>query len=216
VSAIPVIDCWKRIGAWGDRSCEELKTHVHCRNCPVYSVGAAILLDAEVSESSLAENARLYAQVQEHVKPGARSVMIFRLATEWLALPTTVFLGVAPIRPLHSLPHRRDHVVTGITSVRGELLVCVSLTAALGIAGAQASGASARFAVVSREGDRFVFAADEIAELRRFDDSDLSPVPATLAHALAKYTRGMLAWREQSVGVLDDQLLFYSLNRRLA
>ncbi len=216
MSTLPVNDCWKRIGTWGDRSCPELKTHVHCRNCPVYSAGAARLLDAEVPESYLAEHARHYAQAKAQVRPGARSVMIFRLASEWLALPTTVFREVAPLRMLHSLPHRRDRVVTGVSNIRGELLVCVSLAAALGIAGGGAPGATARLAVISRGSDRFVFTADEIAELRRFDDTDLSPVPATLAHAQATYTRGMLAWRERAVGVLDDELLFYSLNRGLA
>ena len=36
-----VNDCWNRIGVRGDRSCPELKQYVHCRNCPVYSAGAA-------------------------------------------------------------------------------------------------------------------------------------------------------------------------------
>lgn len=216
MNRVPANDCWKRIGVWGDRSCPELQEHVHCRNCPVYSAGAARLLDAAVPEAYLAEHARLYAQAKVLAKPGARSVMIFRLGTEWLALPTTVFGEVAPLRAVHSLPHQRDNVVAGVTSIRGELLVCVSLATALGIAAAPASGTTARFAVVSREGDRFVFAADEIAELYRFDDGDLSPVPATLALAQARYTRGMLAWRTQSVGILDDQLLFYTLNRCLA
>ena len=34
-------DCWNRIGVRGDGSCPELKQYVHCRNCPVYSAGAA-------------------------------------------------------------------------------------------------------------------------------------------------------------------------------
>jgi len=32
--------CWTTIGVRGDASCPELKQHVHCRNCPVYSAGA--------------------------------------------------------------------------------------------------------------------------------------------------------------------------------
>ncbi len=212
----PGDNCWKRIGTWGDRSCPELKTQVHCRNCPVYSAGAVRLLDAEVPVRYLEEQARHYAQAKTQVRPGARSAVIFRLADEWLALPTAVFREVAPLRKVHSLPHRRDRVVAGVANVRGELIVCVSLADALGIKGGGAPGAAARLAVVSRDGDRFVFVADEIAELRRYDDADLGPVPATLAHAQATYTRGMLAWGERTVGVLDDQLLFYTLNRGLA
>jgi chemotaxis-related protein WspD len=58
--------------------------------------------------------------------------------------------------------------------------------------------------------------ADEVGGLFRFEESELSPVPATLAHAQATYTRGMLAWRDRPVGVIDDQLLFYTLNRSLS
>lgn len=213
MSTAPVKDCWKHIGIWGDRSCPELKQHIHCRNCPVYSDSAARLLDSEVPDSYLTGNARHYAQAKTEVRPGANSVVIFRVATEWLALPTAVFREIAPPRPVHSLPHRRDRVVTGVANIRGELLVCVSLAAALGIVTEPAAGA--RLAVLSRGSDRFVFAADEIAGLRRFDDANLAPVPATLAHAQAAYTRGILDWEGRPVGVLDDELLFYTLNRSL-
>ena len=206
-------DCWKRIGIWGDRTCPELKQHIHCRNCPVYSENAARLLDAEVPEAYLTQNARHYAQAKAELRPGARSALVFRLAGEWLALPTAVFREIATPRPVHSLPHRTDRVVLGVANIRGELLVCVSLAAALGIAGGP--GAGARLAVMGREGARFTFPADEIAGLHRFDDADLSPVPATLAHAQAVYTRGILTWQGRPVGVLDDQLLFHTLNRGL-
>lgn len=209
-------DCWKRIGTWGDRTCPELKTHIHCRNCPVYSAGATRLLDAEVPESYLIEHARHYALAKPALRPGARSAVIFRLANEWLAMSTTVFREIAPLRPIHSLPHRRDRVVTGIANIRGELLVCVSLVAALGLTDGASAGPAARLAVISREGDRFVFPTDEIAELHRFDDTDLGPVPATLLHAQATYIRGILTWRDRPVGVIDDQLLFYTLNRSLS
>ncbi len=212
------IECWKRIGTFGDRTCPELKIHVHCRNCPVYSANASRLLDSEVSEAYLAEQAEHYAQAKRGARPGERSAVVFRLAGEWLALSTAVFREVAPLRPVHSLPHRRDRVVSGVVNIRGELLVCVSLAATLGLSEkpTDSLGASARLAVVSRDSDRFVFPAEEIVGLHRYNDSDLSPVPATLVHAQAAYTRGILMWREQPVGVLDDQLLFYTLNRSLS
>jgi chemotaxis-related protein WspD len=216
MSPAPVTDCWKRVGIWGDRSCPELKTHVHCRNCPVYSAGAARLLNAEVSESYMAGHARHYAEAKRALRHGTHSAVVFRLASEWFALATGVFREIAPLRPVHSLPHRRDRIVTGLVNIRGELLVCVSLAATLGLTGESGQEKSARLAVILREGDRFVFRADEIAGLHRFDDKEVGPVPATLAHAQAPYTRGMLSWRDRPVGLLDDQLLFYTLNRTLS
>ncbi|HBP1772226.1 TPA: chemotaxis protein CheW, partial [Pseudomonas aeruginosa] len=35
-----VDDCWNRIGVHGDKSCERLAEHVHCRNCEVYAAAA--------------------------------------------------------------------------------------------------------------------------------------------------------------------------------
>ena len=217
MNAAPTDACWKRIGIWGDRSCPELPAHGHCRNCPVYATGAARLLDTEVSADYLAAGARHYAQAKTETRVGEKSAVIFRVAGEWLALPAEVFQEIAPVRPVHSLPHRRDALVSGLVNVRGELLVCVSLPVALGLAApAGAAPATARHVVVGRGAERFVFAADEVAGLHRYDEPSVAPVPATLAHAQAVHTRGLLHWQERPVGLLDAGLLFRSLNRGLA
>ena len=38
-------DCWNRIGVYGDKSCERLREHVHCRNCEVHAAAAVRLLE---------------------------------------------------------------------------------------------------------------------------------------------------------------------------
>ena len=38
-----VDDCWNRIGIHGDKSCERLAAHVHCRNCEVHAAAATLL-----------------------------------------------------------------------------------------------------------------------------------------------------------------------------
>lgn len=217
MSAAPSETCWKQIGIWGDRSCPELTVHGHCRNCPVYSAGAARLLDTEVSADYLATGARLYAQPKVERRAGGKSAVVFCVGGEWLALPAAVFQEIAPVRPVHSLPHRRDTLVSGIVNVRGELLICVSLAAALGLGiSAETPSAAARHAVVGRGADRFVFLVTEVPGIHRYDEHEVGPVPATLAHSQAIHTRGMLQWRERPVGLLDEDLLFRSLNRGLA
>jgi chemotaxis-related protein WspD len=212
----PLDLCWKRIGVWGDRSCPELTVHGHCRNCPVYSAGAARLLDTDVSAEYLAAGARLYAQPKAEQRLDEKSAVVFRVAGEWLALPAAIFQEIATVKPVHSLPHRRSALVQGVVNVRGELLLCVSLPFVLGLAVADGGAATARHAVVGRGAERFVFVAEEIAGLHRYADQAVGPVPATLAHAQAVHTRGILAWRDRPVGLLDDGLLFHSVNRGLA
>ena len=70
--------------------------------------------------------------------------------------------------------------------------------------------------MISREGSRLVFPVDEVHGIHRCQPRELKEVPATVAKATATYTKSVLAWREKTVGCLDDQLLFYTLNRSLA
>ena len=43
----------------------------------------------------------------------------------------------------------------------------------------------------------------------------MAPVPATLAHATASHARGVLAWRERTIGLLDPERLFDAIARSL-
>ena len=36
----PQPECWRTIGITGDKSCPELATYIHCRNCPVLAEAA--------------------------------------------------------------------------------------------------------------------------------------------------------------------------------
>lgn len=214
-------DCWNRIGVRGDRSCPELKRHVHCRNCPVYSAAATRLLDGELSADYIAAWTAHFAEEKAVDELGTDSIVIFRIGSEWLALPTRVFVEVADVRAVHSLPHRRSAVILGLTNVRGELLICVSLGTALGLETVaekpdQRRTVHKRLLVIQSEACRLVFPVDEVCGVQRFHASELGEVPATVAGAAATYTKAILPWKGKSVGCLDEQLLFYTLNRSLA
>jgi len=214
-------DCWNRIGVRGDGSCPELTQYVHCRNCPVYSAGASALLDAEAPAGYVADRTVRFSEAV-HVEEGeTRSVVIFRVASEWLALPTSVVIEVANLLPIHSLPHRLNGVVLGLASVRGELLVCVSLGQVVGAEPLAAAGhqpratAFKRLLVIRREAVRVVCPVDEVHGIHRFHPRELQDVPATVSKATVTYSTALLPWRGHSVGALDDQLLFYTLKRSL-
>ena len=126
------------------------------------------------------------------------------------------------MRPIHSLPHRRDGVLLGLTNVRGELLICVSLEAVLGIPsesktnGKRHGAAHRRLVVIHDKGGRIVFPVDEVHGVLRPRASELREVPATVSRATGTYAKAMLPWDGRAVGCLDDQLLFYTLQRSLA
>lgn len=220
--ALVVDDCWNRIGVRGDASCPELKHQVHCRNCPTHSAAASALLRRELPVGYRADWAGHFARRQEVEDPGTELAMIFRVGTEWLALPALVFEEVAELGAIHSLPHRRSGLVVGLTNVRGELLICFSLTNLLGgdeptQPTREKSGADRRrLLVVQREGRRTAFPADEVHGIHRYHPHNLQEVPATVAKAATSYTRAMLPWLGRAVGRLDEDVIFHALDRGIA
>lgn len=215
-------DCWNHIGVWGNATCGELASAGHCRNCPTYSAAAAELLDREIDDAYLNDWARHFRIEKQSAARETESVMIFRIGAEWLALPTSIFKEVCALRPIHSLPHRRNGNVLGIVNVRGELLVCVSLHALLGIDKSAPVKATQRrltlerLLVASRDQEWLVFPVDEVHGIHRFRPDQLGEVPATVARSTATYAQAVLPWQEKTVGLLDAQLIFYSLNKSLA
>ncbi len=217
-----VDDCWNRIGVYGDGSCALLQEHVHCRNCSAYTAAASELLDRDVPSDYLDEWTDHFSRARRDEEADTESIVVFRIGDEWLGLPTSAFSEFVDMRGIHTLPHRRSGALLGLTNVRGELLVCMSLAEVLGIA-AEARAkeprqrAVYRRLVVIRDKDsRIVFPVDEVHGIHRFHPGQLTEVPATVAKATATYTKAMLPWRDRSIGCLDDQLLFYALNRSLA
>ena len=214
--------CWNTIGVRGDGSCPELARHVHCRNCPVYSAGAIELLERDATVQDLVQWTAHYARPEQVKERATESIVIFRVGQEWLALPTPTVAEVANVLPIHSLPHRPSGVVLGLTSVRGELLVCISLSRMLGFepaapaAGQKARAVHQRLLVVRREQVRAVCPVDEVHGIHRFHPRELQGVPATVARSAAAYSKAVLPWQGHSVGLLDDEPMFHLLKRSVA
>jgi len=215
-----VDDCWNRIGVRGDGSCIELPRYIHCRNCPVHAAAAAELLNTALPEGYLDEWTSHVGRPKVTGFLDTRSVVLFRLGDEWLALSTTVVLEVASLRPVHTLPHRRHSAVLGLANVRGELLVCVSLAELLAIGPAARArpgkiSAHRRLLVLRHDEVRVICPVDEVHGTHRFHPAALKAVPATVARAATTYSTGVIAWETHTVGILDEQLLFYALRRSL-
>lgn len=212
--------CWNRIGVAGDRSCSELVRVVHCRNCEVFGAGARELLDRPLSSSERALWTSHFAQPEVYDASEQRSVLIFRLQSEWLALPTRVIEEVVTVRAVHSLPHRRSPALLGLVNVGGQLVPCVSLSSLLGIESADNEQtkwkATPRMLVLGEEAHRFVAAVDEVHGTERIFTSQLVSAPTTVSKVALSYSTGVLPWKERAVGCLDHERLFQTLERCLS
>jgi chemotaxis-related protein WspD len=210
--------CWNRIGVHGDGSCPELRQHVHCRNCSVYSNAGRQLLDRPLPPDYRREWTEHFARIKHAPAPARTSAVLFRIQSEWLALPTQVFQEVAERRLVHSLPHRRLGLVLGLVNIRGELVICVSLGRLLGLEATPARAHQRihdRFLVVNWEGNHLAFPVAEIHGIYRFQAQELKDPPATLARSNPSFTQGVLLWEQRTVGFLAADHLFSTLNRSL-
>jgi chemotaxis-related protein WspD len=212
-------DCWGRIGVNGDRSCPELDRVVHCHNCEVFSRAGRRFLDAASPPGYLEEWTRRLAAEAEEVPTELTSVLIFRLGEEWLALPVAVLEEVTTPRPVHRVPHRGG-LLAGLVNIRGELHLCAHLDGLLGIKRTVAGGgpggsARARLLVARREAERWVFPVEEVAQVHRFPSRELREVPPTVGRAAARLARGVFAWGERTVGLLDESRLFGAMRARV-
>jgi chemotaxis-related protein WspD len=227
----PMPECWRVIGVSGDRSCPELERFIHCRNCPVLAEAARSFFDRPAPEGYLDAWRVILEEPETAIEADSVSFLVFRIAKEWLALPAPVLIEVTPIRPLHAVPHRRGSPLAGLVNIRGQLRLCVSLHAILGLSGSPGQpGAPAvegevaeslpRLLVLERmqgrTAERWVVGADDVAGVHRVQRSALRPVPSTVSQSAARCSAALFDWQERTVAVLDEGRLFEAFRQAVA
>ena len=224
-------DCWHRIGVNGDRTCPELPTHVHCRNCPVFAAAARTFFDRPAPEGYLAEWTRWLADSDGLKSRGEQggegdledggaldqregvSFLIFRLGSEWLAFRTRTVAEVTTPRPVHRVPHRSNRVLTGLVNLQGRAELCVSLHGLLGVDATAAESSTPRLVVLRDRGraETWAFVADQVLGVHRVPSSQWRAVPSTLVNPAVGFSQAILSWNERSIGLLDEQRVFAAL-----
>ncbi len=220
----PMPECWRIIGVSGDRSCPELQAFIHCRNCPVLADAAREFFDREAPDGYLDSWQAILEEPAEPAEHADTSVLVFRVALEWLALPSAVLVEVTPSRTLHTVPHRAGTALAGLVNIRGQLQLCVSFHKILGLSGGPAGGAqptgepsegTPRLIVLERcepQGtERWVLGVDDVAGVHRVGRGDLRPVPSTVSQAAARCSSALFDWQGRTVALLDESRLFDAL-----
>ncbi|HEY8607344.1 MAG TPA: chemotaxis protein CheW [Noviherbaspirillum sp.] len=206
-------DCWNSKGVRGDRSCERLRQHAHCRHCEVYGAAAGEVMQRALPEAYRAEWAAHFALPEEVERDDEAAVMIFRIGQEWLALPASVAVTVTEQTRPRRLPHRNEGILQGVVNVRGQIRPCISLAALLPsgapspAAGAAGSRAFPRLLAVQLQQQAYALPVDELLGIHRHAPADLQPVPAAANKELYRYVTAILRVDRMFVGCLDPALL---------
>ncbi len=233
-------DCWNKIGVMGDHSCPQLKTVIHCHSCPVYSDAGRSLFNLEVPREYLEDWTNLIAETPVNIAGETShgslmrttksiSIMIFRLSGELLAMAVRFLQEVTTPCAIHRLPHRSNQLFLGLVNIRGETLLCISLSHILSLTTTNSSKNTLissslgslnqdllrRMIVAGTSENRWVFYVDEVLGMYRFYPQELKEAPVVITKAAETYTQGVIDWQDQKVNLLDSELLFYALNRKI-
>ena len=239
------LDCWRVIGVGGDRSCPELETYIHCRNCPVMADAAEAFFNRAPPEGYLDEWRQVLETTPEVAESSGLSVLIFRLADEWFSLAAESLTEVTPLRKIHTVPHRSNSVFAGMVNVRGQLLLCCSLHGLLGLRQMdpqilklkKTSGpknddnqsiqpsddaailAPERLLVTSlttgRVTRRWTFPVNEVAGVHRIGNEELREVPSTLGKPGQRFSSALFSWNSRTVSLLDTNQIFEGIHEQI-
>ncbi|MCW2291140.1 chemotaxis-related protein WspD [Pseudomonas sp. BIGb0408] len=208
-------DCWNRIGVQGDKSCERLVQHIHCRNCEVHASLATRLLDRFALQRDEDEPEHEWVEEESGER---RSILIFRVGEAWLALATRALSEVATRTSIHSLPHQRSLGLMGVTNVRGALVACVSLAEMLGLESAEAvteRRVVPRMLIFSLADGPVVMPVDEVEGIEAIAVSQVVETGNGSVPMARRFASGVLQWKGRSVTLLDEQILQQTIARSL-
>lgn len=207
----PIDRCWYERGVWSTVSdkCEKLAEYIHCRNCPVFSSKGKRVLDRAAPAGYLKEWRKGLAVSKPILKKDARSILVFRVADEWFAIPSRCLHEITEKRTIHKIPGNNKSGIVGVVNVGGEIRVCYSLETVLGVSShvnkdkKSSSRDIARFIVAFIGGHYYVFGAQHISGMALYHDDELYPVPSTLAYDGANLLLGVINHAANNVAVLD-------------
>jgi len=216
--------CWNSIGVWGPLNnsgrCPKLAEMIHCRNCPVFIDAGSDLLDRGLPPGYIEEWTEIIAKEKDSRAVNNIPIVVFRIAGEHLALRTSVCREIVNMRRIHWIPHRSNEVLLGMANIRGELQLCFSLKALIGIEGEgeteDSKDSAAKMLVVQKNGKFWVFPVDQVLGVLRYDDNKTENVPVTVSKASGTFTQKVLLHEGRETGLLDDELLTYALQEKIS
>ena len=186
------------------------------------TISANKLLERKPDESYILEWSRLLQeQKNEVVRTDEKSVVVFRLGREWLGMATVIFHEVAERRMIHKIPHRGGNILMGMANLRGQLRICVNMHNLLEIEASHQQNQQSssviyqRMLAIQSDDEFWIFPVDEVYGIHRYDPNNVENVPVTVSKSTANYITGVVTWNNMNIGILDEELLLYSLKRSL-
>ena len=170
--------------------------------------GLDALLARPLSDADLDRaTAELAAPIED--RRGLRtSVLAARAGGELVAIAATSATKVIGPTSIHRVPHRSNAVFLGLANHDGELLLCASIEAALGLAPRAEGTAPAAFIVAESGRERWAFGVDGIVGVVDVGEDAMRSPPMTVSAARSGCVRALARLDEGEAIVLEVGALF--------
>ena len=220
---VPPANCWSKIGVWGTETprCPKLEEFIHCQNCDVFHAASLKAYERAIPDDYRAEWTEVLAMPKEAVRADIKTVIVFRIGDEWVAISTGLCKEISRVMKIHRLPHNKSQILKGVVNNGGEIRICFSLGSLLGIGkaeqvfGDESRSAYERMIVMDVGGRNYVFPVSEVKGLLEYHESDRAPLPDTVLSSSASYMIGVIKWEGKSIGCLDEVALTAQLERSI-
>lgn len=157
----------------------------------------------------------------EHRPSPHHAIVIFTIGGEHLALSSLVVGQITTMRRIHRVPHMKSPVIRGVVNINGRLRLFISLESLLELENKSGNKGFHKviedlpMIMMEQNGEVWTFAVDKVLGVFHCELNQMKNVPVTVSKSTANYVKGVLSWRDQQVGLLDEELLFFSLRRSL-
>jgi chemotaxis-related protein WspD len=169
------------------------------------------LLDRPLSEEDIRQATERVAQPRTQPVLDVASLLLFRVGTERLAVPATDVARVTRVAVVRRIPHRSNHIIRGLCSVDGELLLCGCLIALLELADANRAASPdagqadlRRMVVLGPESNRWAIEVDQVLGVQYFETASYRQPPVTVQQAMHRFTASLLPLGGDDVATLLD------------
>ena len=210
--------CWTRVGVWGNKMCPKLKHHIHCINCPLYRGAGKFLLERPAPSGYCKNWERELKQPLKQTTKKQASVLIFRVRAQWLALTSLCIQEITEKSPIHALPHRLNATVLGLTNVRGQLQIVISLHRLLALKDTNQKPSLShrvypRMLVFYNENQSFVFPVDEVYGIHSFKTEDYknSSTAFESNEIFSSFVKSFFSFKGKRGALLREDILFQRL-----
>ena len=200
------LNCWSEIGDWGNGTCPKLDEYGRCKYCSIYILSGRKLFDRPITDELISEWTEIVSKPKEIKNPNTVSVVIFRIASEWLAIETQCFQEVTDRKFIHTVPYRTNSYFQGICNINGELLLSFSLSKILGLL--PATSELKKMVVLKNQSNRYIFEVDEFDCVSSIPNDMLQKPPVTISKSVDAHISAIFNFKNNRIGLLDSTKLF--------